>query len=70
MLDGAVFLGDSIVLLPAAVSRSLPAVVSRAIGFAEPRLAVRSPGPAPIEEEGADQDPVRISGVQRRGDRR
>jgi hypothetical protein len=34
----------SIVLLPAAASRSLRAVASHAIGFAEPRPGVRSPG--------------------------
>jgi len=44
VLDGTVFLGDSIVPLPAAASRSLPAVASHAIGFAEPRPGIRSPG--------------------------
>jgi hypothetical protein len=33
----------SIVPLPAAVSRSLPAVASHAIGYAEPRHAARTP---------------------------
>ena len=43
-LHGAVFLGGLIVPLPAAASRSLPAVASHAIGFAEPRHNVHSPG--------------------------
>ena len=43
VLDGAVFLGDLIVPLPAAAS-SLPAVASHAIGFAEPRRGIHSPG--------------------------
>jgi hypothetical protein len=44
VLDIAVFLGASSVPLPATASRSLPAVASHAIGYAEPRPAPRSPG--------------------------
>ena len=40
----AVFLGGPIVRLPAAASRSLPAVASHAIGYAEPRPGTHSPG--------------------------
>jgi ATP/maltotriose-dependent transcriptional regulator MalT len=40
----AVFLGASSVQLPAAASRSLPAVASHAIGFAEPRPGTHSQG--------------------------
>jgi hypothetical protein len=44
VLDIAVFLGASSVPLPATASRSLPAVASHAIGYAEPRPGTRSPG--------------------------
>ena len=52
MRDSGVFLGDSIAPLPAAASRSLPAVASHAIGFAEPRPSARSPGSGACEDDG------------------
>ena len=45
-----------IVSLPAATSRSFPAVASHAIGSAEPRRGVRSPGFGACENDGPDQD--------------
>ena len=50
MLEGSVFLGESIVPLTAVASRSLPAVASHAIGFAEPRPDARSPGSGRLRE--------------------
>jgi hypothetical protein len=44
VLDIAVFLGASSVLLPVTASRSLPVIASYAIGYAEPRPGTRSPG--------------------------
>ena len=58
VLHGVVFLGDLIVPLPAAVSRSLPPVASHAIGFAEPRHGIRSPGFGACGEDGQKQGPV------------
>jgi hypothetical protein len=55
VLHIAVFLGASSVQLLAAASRSLPAVASHAIGFAEPRHDVHSPGSAPIEADGSGE---------------
>jgi hypothetical protein len=48
----AVFLGDLIVPLPAAASRPLPEVASKAIGFAEPRPGDHSPGFGTYDEDG------------------
>ena len=42
----------TIIQLAATASRALPAVASHAIGFADPRPGVHSPGLAPIEEDG------------------
>ena len=44
----------SIVPLSAAASRSLPAVASHAIGFAEPRSSTLSPGFSACEGDGED----------------
>jgi hypothetical protein len=60
-MHSAVFLGGPIVPLPAAASRSLPAVASHAVGFAEPRPGVYSPG-AGAYEENAEQPGVQPTG--------
>jgi len=68
VLRGAVFLGGSIVLLPAAVSRSLSAVASHAIGFAEPRHRARSPGSGACRGRwGGPGSPVRWQQLTRAG---
>jgi hypothetical protein len=49
--------------LPATVSRSLPAVASRAIGYAEPRHGTRSHGIGACREDGEEQSaPQRPAG--------
>jgi hypothetical protein len=45
----------TIIQLAATASRALPAVASHAIGSADPRPGVHSPGLAPIEEDGDEQ---------------
>jgi hypothetical protein len=60
-VHSAVFLGGPIVPLPAAASRSLPAVASHAIGFAEHRPGIHSPGVGAYEEN-AEQPGVQPGG--------
>ena len=47
----------SIVPLPGTASRSLPAVASHAIGFAEPRHGTRSPGSGACWKDGENGEP-------------